>query len=163
MLDPRRLLVDHVPDRVFPMLGAISGHAVFPQDYRQTAVLPVNPCSRRQLIRDKINARCVRQDRGYVDHNGEPSLCKIWTGPNSGKPGRGRNGRGHSYGRMNLDGGTVAVHIASWIVDHGPIPPRKQLDQKCCQRDCLEDAHMQLVTHKRNQKLRDLRRKQKET
>ncbi|MDQ0472781.1 hypothetical protein QO011_005811 [Labrys wisconsinensis] len=49
-----------------------------------------------------------------------------------------------------------------WIVEHGPIPPRKQLDH-CCpgrRRRCINpwSEHTELVTHKRNQARRDAAR-----
>lgn len=95
---------------------------------------------RRDRIREKILSRCVR--------DGD---CLLWTGPDSGK------GRGGGYPRMNLEGGTIAVHIAFWVVEHGPIPPKKQLDHTCRKRRCI--WHLELVTHKRNQKRRaDARR-----
>lgn len=112
--------------------------------------------SRRDRIREQIEARSVREDRGYVDPiTGLPSPCRIWKGPTSGKAYKGnKEGRGHSYGRMNLDGATVAVHKTAWINENGAVPPRKQLDHLCKQRDCSDDTHMELVTHLKNQKRR---------
>lgn len=59
---------------------------------------------------------------------------------------------------MSLDGATVAVHIAMWIVEHGPVPPKKQIDHTCTNRRCVNPAHLQMVTHRKNQQLRDERR-----
>lgn len=98
---------------------------------------PDPPVSRRDTIRDKILSRCVRDADG----------CLIWTGPDSGK------GRGGGYPRMNLDGGTVAVHIAWWVNENGIIPPRKELDHGCKKRRCISCS--ELVTHKENCKRRD--------
>lgn len=93
---------------------------------------------------------------------GLEGCCWLWTGPHSGAPGRGQEkGRGHSYARMSLDGGTVAVHIAMWVVINGPVPPRKQLDHLCRRRLCVNPGHLEMVTHKRNQKRRDESRAQK--
>lgn len=110
--------------------------------------------SRRDRIREKIESRSHYEDRGYRDpETGEPSPCRIWNGPKSGAGYKGKKkGRGHSYGRMNLDGGTVAVHIAAWVNENGLIPPRKQLDHLCHQRDCSEERHLRLKTHKQNQR-----------
>ena len=81
-----------------------------------------------------------------------PSLgpCRIWDGPTSG------NGRGGGYGRMSLDGATVATHITSWVNENGVLPPRKQLDHLCRRRLCWNDQHLEPVTHKQNQKRRAL-------
>lgn len=79
--------------------------------------------------------------------------CWLWTGPDSG------DGRGGGYPRMNLDGGTMAVHIVMWVLANGPVPPRKQIDHTCTRRLCVNPAHLEMVTHLRNQRLRDSRRK----
>lgn len=106
--------------------------------------------SRRDRIAQKIAERSHYEDRGYRDpETGEVSLCRIWDGPTSGSKD---HTRGHGYGRMNLDGATVAVHIASWVNENGLIPPRKQLDHLCHQRDCCEERHLRLRTHKQNQR-----------
>jgi hypothetical protein len=73
--------------------------------------------------------------------------CWIWTGPTSGETGRGRG-----YPRMNLDGGTMAVHIVAFVLENGPIPPRKQVDHVCRNRLCVRPAHLEMVTHLRNQR-----------
>jgi len=100
--------------------------------------------SRRDRIREKLMA-LVRVD--------EETGCWIWQGRTSGTPGRGRAGRGHGYPRVEIDGGTMAAHRVMWIVEHGPIPPRKQLDHVCRSRLCIrpDPEHNELVTHLRNQ------------
>ena len=99
--------------------------------------------SRIARILAKIDSRCVWVDRGYE------TACHEWTGPDSGE------GRGGGYGRFSCDGGTMAVHVASWVCQNGPIPPRKTLDHKCRNRRCRRDDHLELVTHKQNCKRRD--------
>lgn len=79
---------------------------------------------------------------------GMDTPCHEWTGPDSGK------GRGGGYARMCVDGATMAVHIVIWIIHHGPIPPRKQLDHRCNNRRCVNEEHLELVTHKENQRRR---------
>lgn len=95
---------------------------------------------RRLRIFEKLWRRTIIVDRGYE------TPCHEWTGPTSG------NGRGGQYGRMCLDGATVATHIAGWTNEHGLIPPKKQLDHKCKNRLCWREDHLELVTHKQNQK-----------
>lgn len=56
---------------------------------------------------------------------------------------------------MSLDGATVAVHKTLWVVENGPIPPGKQLDHLCRNRLCVSPNHLEMVTHKENQKRRD--------
>lgn len=77
--------------------------------------------------------------------------CWEWLGPTSG------NGRGGGYARMCLDGQTVAVHRVTFTLAHGYIPGRKQLDHECRVRLCVNPfpPHLEMVTHKQNQKRRD--------
>ena len=92
-------------------------------------------------------------DRVVIDKD---TGCWLWTGPDSG------SGRGGGYGRMCVDCATMAVHIVMWVIRNGPIPPKKQLDHACPggpNRRCCNPDHLNLVTHKRNQKLRDERRR----
>lgn len=62
---------------------------------------------------------------------------------------------------MCLDGQTVAVHLVAWTNENGFIPGRKQLDHLCRRRRCVSDLHLELVTHKENQKRRALAAKAK--
>lgn len=99
---------------------------------------------RRDRIRNKIIER-VR-----ITPNDDNGFCWVWTGPTSGKKGRGKG-----YGRFCLDGGTMAVHRVMFMVENGPIPPRKQIDHKCRNRLCCNPDHLEMTTHKTNQKRRD--------
>lgn len=99
--------------------------------------------SRREIIRARIMASVEVVDTGYE------TPCYLWTGPTSG------DGRGGDYPRMSLDGQTVAVHRVSFANEHGYIPGKKQIDHKCRQRRCVRDDHLEMVTHKRNQRRRD--------
>lgn len=78
------------------------------------------------------------------------SGCHIWKGPDSGKTGRGRG-----YPRMNLNGQTVAVHRVMYTHVHGYIPGKKQIDHTCKNRRCVNPNHLEMVTHKENQRRRD--------
>ena len=100
--------------------------------------------SRRHRIVDKILER-VLEVPGPL-----PTDCQIWQGPTSGSTGRGAG-----YPRMCLDGSTVAVHIARYVCEHGPVPPRKQIDHRCRNRLCVAVDHLEMVTHKENQRRRD--------
>ncbi|MBP2459617.1 MULTISPECIES: HNH endonuclease signature motif containing protein [unclassified Rhizobium] len=94
--------------------------------------------SRRDQIREKVMARVQIDDR---------TGCWTWTGPTSGKEGRGAG-----YPRMSLGGQTVAVHLVMWTNEHGYIPGKKEIDHYCRNRLCVrpEQDHLQLVTRKRN-------------
>ena len=110
---------------------------------------------RRDQILSRIYQRISVEDKGYV-HNEKPSLCHIWTGPTSG------TGRGGGYGRMSLDGQTVATHIVVYTHFYGYIPNKKQVDHLCNQRACCNPAHLELVTHLQNQRRRSLRAAKRE-
>lgn len=83
-------------------------------------------------------------------HGDMDTPCLLWTGPTSGSTGRGAG-----YPRMCVDGGTMAVHIVMWVIENGPVPPRKQLDHLCRNRLCVSPDHLEMVTHKENQRRRD--------
>lgn len=102
--------------------------------------------SRRQTISERVSQRISIAFAGYE------TPCHIWAGPTSGD-GRG-DGRGGGYPRMWLDGQTVAVHLVTWTNEHGFIPGKRQLDHKCRNRRCVNPEHLELVTHKQNQKRR---------
>lgn len=82
--------------------------------------------------------------------------CWIWQGPTSG------SGRGGGYGRMCLDGQTVAVHRVMATLFMGYIPGKKQVDHKCRNRLCVNPDHLEIVTHKENQRRRDAEREEQE-
>ncbi len=96
-------------------------------------------CDRRVSILAKVLSR-VRVD--------PQTECWGWTGPTSG------DGRGGGYARMSLDGQTVAVHRVMATLFMGYIPGKKQVDHTCRNRLCVNPEHLEIVTHKRNQKRR---------
>lgn len=100
--------------------------------------------SRRNRIAEKVQSR-INVTPGPI-----ATPCWLWTGPDSGA------GRGGGYPRMTLDGQTVAVHIVMWTNEHGFVPGRKQLDHRCRNRMCVNPDHLELVTHRENQKRRAL-------
>jgi len=97
-------------------------------------------------------------DRVNIDHssihNGHP--CWLWTGPTSGEPKEGNhNSRGHSYGRISINGTTSAVHRVMYTHVYGYIPSGKTIDHECHNRLCIQPAHLSLVSHKENIRRRD--------
>lgn len=117
---------------------------------------PAAGVGRRESIWARVLSRC----KIHMPRGDQAEGCWEWLGGDSGKPKPKNAARGHSYGRMSLDGNTMAVHIVMWVLVNGPIPPRKQLDHLgCWTRRCCNPSHLEMVTHKRNQKRRDERRK----
>lgn len=103
--------------------------------------------NRRQRILDKVLSRTVLAAApDWLDPKLGP--CHLWTGPTSG------NGRGGDYPRMSLDGQTVAVHLVMFTHEHGFIPGKKQVDHRCRNRCCVNPDHLELVTHRENQRRR---------
>ena len=109
--------------------------------------------NRRVSIIERLEQRCAIVDTGFV-LNGKPSPCHLWTGPTSG------TGRGGNYGRMSLNGQTVATHIVAYTHYYGYVPSKKQIDHLCNQRLCCNPAHLELVTHLTNQRRRAKRAKE---
>lgn len=108
---------------------------------------------RRKDIISRIHERVAVVDTGYVADD-QPSPCHLWQGPNSG------TGRGGGYGRMSLNGQTVAVHLVVYTHFYGYIPGNKQIDHLCNQRMCCNPAHLEMVSHLKNQKRRATRAKE---
>jgi len=98
---------------------------------------------RRNEIQTKVMENISIEDHGYESH------CFVWQGSNSG------TGRGGGYPRMCLSGQTVAVHRVMFINVNGYVPGKKQIDHKCRNRMCVNPDHLEMVTHKENQKRRD--------
>jgi len=103
------------------------------------------PASFQHLCNDTRRLAIVAKIIGNTERQGD---CLIWTGPTSG------NGRGGGYGRMSLDGQTVAVHRVMFTCVAGYVPGKKQIDHRCRNRLCVNPEHLEMVTHKQNQKRR---------
>jgi len=103
--------------------------------------------NRRTSLIERINERTRLTDLGFI-LNGQPSLCHIWTGSHSG------NGRGGQYGRISVNSITSATHIIVYTHYHGYIPNKMQVDHLCNNRLCCNPEHLELVTHKENQRRR---------
>lgn len=104
-----------------------------------------------------VTSRIVGDDRarfeGHVDRSGGSDACHPWTAaiaPNG-------------YGRVGADGKTEQAHVFGWELEHGPVPPGKELDHEChnralrdgtCQpgvclhRRCCNNSHLVLRTRK---------------
>jgi hypothetical protein len=91
--------------------------------------------------RDEIISRVM--ERVLIN---EETGCWEWQGPTSG------NGRGGGYGRMCLNDQTVAVHLVVFTHYNGYVPGKKQIDHTCDNRICCNPHHLEMVSHKENQK-----------
>ena len=93
-------------------------------------------------------SRIAKLKRRIVANTKLVGECWEWQGGHSGY------GRGGGYGRMSVDGHTMAVHRVVYMLEHGPIPTKKQIDHKCRNRLCCNPDHLEMVTHKENQRRR---------
>lgn len=109
----------------------------------------MNP-NRQMTILNRILSKVTEVDTGFCI-DGKSSPCLLWQGGTSGK------GRGGGYGRVSIDGVTSAVHKVVATHYYGYIPSSRQVDHLCNQRLCCNPAHLEIVTHKENQKRRDMR------
>ena len=78
----------------------------------------------------------------------EGTPCWEWQGTTSGE------GRGGHYGRISIDGFTSAVHRVVYMLVHGYVHPKRQIDHRCENRICCNPLHLEDVTHKTNQRRR---------
>jgi hypothetical protein len=69
--------------------------------------------------------------------------CSVWLGATYGK-GMGQ------YGRIGAFGIPKPVHVLSYEMFVGPIPPGFEIDHKCKNRFCWNPNHLEPVTHKEN-------------
>jgi|SRR6516162_1033280 hypothetical protein len=74
---------------------------------------------------------------------GGPDDCWLWLGANNG------NGYG-VIGRGGREAGQTYVHRVAWELAHGPIPAGLEVDHLCRTRCCVNVAHLELVTHREN-------------
>jgi hypothetical protein len=98
--------------------------------------------SRRAEISARIAANVEVVDLGYE------TPCFLWKLADSG------SGRGGGYPRMKLNNRTVAVHIVSFVNEHGYVPGNKHIDHRCRNRMCVNPDHLEMVTPSRNQRRR---------
>ncbi|MNR64925.1 hypothetical protein D3C85_1877590 [compost metagenome] len=54
----------------------------------------------------------------------------------------------------------MAVHLVIYSHYYGYIPGKKQIDHRCNNRLCCNPAHLQMVSHLKNQQLRAKRTKE---
>lgn len=66
--------------------------------------------------------------------------CWLWTGA------IGTDG----YGQFSLDGHLRGAHRVAYEMRHGPIPLGLEPDHLCRVRSCVNDAHLEPVTHAEN-------------
>lgn len=98
---------------------------------------------RRESIYERVLKKVQIIDCGYK------TPCHVWQGGTSGSAASGGG-----YGRMSLNGMTVAVHIVVFTHFYGYKPSNKHVDHLCNNRLCCNPAHLELVTPTENQKRR---------
>ncbi len=80
--------------------------------------------------------------------------CWHWRGADSGA------GRGGGYGRVSYLGRTTAVHLLVWrLTGQRKLRRGEQLDHECCNRRCVNPAHLKPRTQSVNIRLANKRRK----
>jgi len=88
--------------------------------------------------RDRRPASEKIPDRVVVDSNG----CHLWTGCTSQA----------GYGYVSDRGHVVLVHRFTWEQANGLIPQGMEVDHLCFVRNCLNIAHLDLVTPTENKR-----------
>lgn len=71
-----------------------------------------------------------------------PNGCRIWTGALD------RGG----YGAINVGGAKHKAHRLAYELLVGPIPDGLVIDHVCRNRDCINPAHLEPVTHEENKR-----------
>lgn len=97
---------------------------------------------RKSDIYDRIVRNC---DHVFNPETGD--YCWVWLGGTSGT-----SGRGAGYGRISINSKTCATHRVMATHVYGYIPSHMQVDHKCKNRLCCNPVHLEVVTHKTNQR-----------
>lgn len=96
--------------------------------------------------------------RKIIAHTASPDPvtgCWEWQKGTSG------NGRGGGYGRVYFDGQMIAVHRAVYLIVHGYLHKRQQVDHTCNNRLCVNPDHLEAVSASENMKRAHRRKSQK--
>src|SRR5688500_7558120 len=62
----------------------------------------------------------------------------------------GTQGNGGGYSRLYRHGKTVYAHRLAYETWVGPIPQGKQIDHLCARRNCINPAHLEVVSSREN-------------
>jgi len=110
-------------------------------------VNPYVPLRRHSRDADARYAELADRDGPVPTARPDLGPCWIWTA--------GKNPGG--YGTMSVSGRDTLVHRWAYERFIGPVPERLELDHLCCNKSCVNVAHLEPVTHQENT-LRGVRR-----
>ena len=77
----------------------------------------------------------------YVEKSPDPEACWIW-----------ERSKLRGYGKHHTRGRTYIAHRFAWMLEHGEIPPGKDIHHKCANKSCVNPAHLEAISHKANMK-----------
>lgn len=82
----------------------------------------------------------------------EPNTgCVLWFGSTAGMMEYGKIGVSE-YVDGEHRKHTRMAHVVAWELKHGPVPVGLELDHKCKTPCCINDEHLEPVTHRENQR-----------
>ena len=87
---------------------------------------------------------CSTPEEAFSQRTSWDGECLAWVG----------NVDRYGYGVLRAGGKLVRVHRYAWERVNGPIPDGLHVDHTCYRRNCVNVAHLRLVTNDQNQRNR---------
>lgn len=136
-------------------VAAVEGVAAFVDD----AARIIRPCGEPgfQARRGTMASKSYRAllDLSAVEAARERFSRFVFVEPNTGCSIFAGSSTADGYGTFRCSGVNVMAHRFAFVLAHGVIPERHDVDHTCHRRWCVDGAHLEAVSHAENIRRRD--------